>query len=268
MFAKLCPRRSSCVRGAALRALLACIACGSEESPRVALPLVVDAASAAAPATNDLGYVVTLTTARMAVRDLQFTTGGQAHARRLDRLGERLGAWLLPRAHAHPGHQGGGEITGELPGNHTLDWLANGTVIGTVTLITGRYRGANFTFRQARPAELGPADVLAGHSIHLAGNASKDGRAVAFTALIDMDEGTQVVGARFDEPVETSGAVALALRFHPVDPTSPTLTVWNGIDFFSLADGRDTIAIGPDDEAHNRLRRAFQIHGHYEVKKQ
>ena len=68
------------------RALTLCLvaaaaACddGSAEAPRLAHPMVVDASQAVAAVTSDLGYTVTITRARAALRDLEFTTGGEAH---------------------------------------------------------------------------------------------------------------------------------------------------------------------------------------------
>jgi hypothetical protein len=238
------------------------LACASEEAPRVSLPIVVDA-SALVPATTDLGYVVTISKARTALRDLQFTIGGETHAS----VFERAGRWLFPRAHAHPGHYAGGEITGELAGPVVIDWLADGAVLGQANLITGLYRGANFTFRKAAAADAAGTDPIVGHTAHLEGTATKEGRAVSFVALVDVDEGAQLVGAPFEQQIAKGTAAALGVRLLPVDPTDSRDTVWNGIDFFALANAEGPVAIAPGQEAHNLLRRALQVHDHYDIKK-
>jgi hypothetical protein len=236
--------------------------CESQEAPRVRLPVVVDASGVAATAT-DLGYTVILSRARTALRDLQFTTGGETHAS----LFRRIGAWLLPSAHAHPGHSAGGEVTGELAGPLVVDWLVEGGVVGQANLIVGRYEGLNFTFRRATATDVPAVDPLLGHTIHVEGTAAKDGRTVAFSAAVDLDEGTQLVGAPFEQQIEEGKTATLGLRLLTIDPADAKNTLWNGIDFFALAAAGETVAIGPGEASHNQLRRVFQVHDHYDMKK-
>lgn len=243
---------------------LAATACASEEAERVKAPVVVDARRLA-PITTDLGYAVTITGVRAAVRDLQFTTGGEAHAG-LWRRARRL---LVGRAHAHPGHLAGGELTGELPGTFVIDWTKDGAPLGEATLLAGRYQGANFTFRVAGPTDgLVVDDPLYGHTLVIAGEARKDGRGVVFSAVIDIDEGARVVGAVFSGQVTAmpGGTPTLGLALVPATSVGPPQTVFDKLDFFTLpgADG-GTVAINPGEAAHNLLRRAFQVHDHYIV---
>jgi hypothetical protein len=237
------------------------LGCSSEEAPRVSLPVVVDA-SGVIPVTNDVGYVVTVTRARTALRDLQFTVGGEAHVA----LIHRVARWIVPVAHAHPGHQSGGDVTGELPGPVLVDWLADGAVIGQASLIVGRYGGANFTFRRASAADVPAGDPIVGHTIAVEGTASKGGRTVAFSAVVDVDEGAQLVGAAFEQTVDEGTARSLGLRLLHADPTNPADTLWNGVDFFAIAAAEDHAAIAPGQESHNLLRRVFQVHDHYDVR--
>ncbi len=236
--------------------------CSSEEAPRVSLPVAVDASAASKAVTSDLGYTVTLVRARAALRDLQFTVGGETHTSWLRRLGDLI----VPVAHAHPGHAGGGEVVGELPGPLLVDWLQEGASMGVALMLAGKYQGANFGFRIAGAAELPAGDPLVGHTYAFEGTASKNGRTLAFSALVDVDASAALVGAPFDHEVVAGRPEALGLRLLPVDPTDASDTIWNQIDFFSLpgaAAGAATLAA--PQEAHNRLVRALRVHDHYDI---
>jgi hypothetical protein len=243
-------------------ALVLATACASEEAPRVSMPVAIDASSAGRPARTDLGYTVSLTRARAALRDLHFTVGGETHTALLDRLGR----WILPAAQAHPGHAAGGEVVGELPGPLLVDWLKDGAAMGTAVLIAARYQGANFGFRRAGAEELPAGDPLIGHTFAFEGTASKDGRTLAFSAAVDIDAAAALIGAPFDDEVKAGSAETLKLRLLPSDPTAGASTIWNQIDFFTLP-GADSGAatIASPAEAHNRLVRALRVHDHYEV---
>jgi hypothetical protein len=249
--------------GAALPLMLAALAaCGSEEAPRVSIPVRIDATMAARASINDLGYTVALTRARAALEDLQFTTAGESHLA----LSARLARWFISTAHAHPGHGSGGAVLGELPGPLVVDWLHDGAPLGTAVLLAGQYQGANFGFRNASVAELVPGDPLAGHTFHLEGTAIKGGRMVTFIALLNVDDKAALIGAPFDHRVPAGGTGALALRLLPDDPTDAADTLWNQVDFFAL-EGADSgaVRISAPAEAHNRLVRAFRTHDHYDV---
>ena len=231
----------------------------SQEAQRVQLEVEVDDA-ALVVGDNDLGWRVELSAARVAVADLQFSILGEMHA-----ASAWLPSWVVGRAWAHPGHLAGGDVTGELIGAFILDWgAAGGARLGTAELLTGRYEGLNFSFRAAETGdELAGDDPLLGHTAYFAGTASKDGQAVAFTAQIDVDAGTRMVGASFDLEVEATGQVTVALQLLPVDPIDD-LSLFDGLDFAALdADGDGAVAIGPGDDAHNFLRRTLQSHVHY-----
>src|SRR5687768_6196831 len=97
----------------ALSLLAACSA--AQEARGVELRMVTDSVGLEAIST-DLGYEVVLSSASVAVDDLQFTIAGEVHASQW----RRVLAAVIPSAHAHPGHFQGGEITGELPGHFML----------------------------------------------------------------------------------------------------------------------------------------------------
>lgn len=240
---------------------LALVACtGAEEAVPVELEVVVSAAGLG-PATTDLGYQVELSSARLALSDLLFTLEGEE----VHELGplSRLSDLLLPSAHAHPGHSAGGEVTGELLGDFVVDFAADGAPIGTATLLTGDYESANFSFRRA--GELAEGDELRGHTLHLAGSASRDDQRWSFSAAIEVDDGVSLVGAPFVLSVRADTTAALGLQLRIADPVEGD-TAFDGVDFATLDAGADgQIDIRPGDDDHNRLRRALSSHDHYSV---
>jgi hypothetical protein len=241
------------------------------EAPRVTLPLVAES-TAFAPVTNDLGWTVQLTEARVAVADLAFSVAGEVHtASVLD----RLLAWLVPAVHAHPGHTQGGGITGELAGRHIIAWARPETSpIGDATLLVGTYTSANFTFVRAATSDgLAPTDPLVGHTAHLAGTAERDGVTIAFTALIDAPEGRALIGAPFATRIARDTTGIIAMRLLPTDPAEGD-TLFDSVDFGALdvngvgsitlvepATDATTTAI---DDAYLRLRRTFMTHDHFD----
>lgn len=237
--------------------------CASEEAVRVTVPVEVDGGGLG-PTQTDLGYTVRITRLRLAFRDLQFTIKGEMHAS----LGRRLGDLLVPSAHAHPGHYAGGEITGELPGAFLLDLPARDRApLGSATMIAGSYQGMNLRFRAAGAADGLPAgDPLLGHTAHVEGVAEKGGRSVPFEAVLDVDEGAQVVGAPCDVHVG-EGRAALALRVLTTDPFKGQ-SLFSGVDFEALLPGEGgAVKMGPGQPEHNVMRRALQQHDFYFIQK-
>lgn len=261
----------------AFAAVLVAFGCQASEAPRVELPVVADG-SGIEPITNDLGWTITLTSARVAMADIRFTTAGEVHEGRNASLGAWVLALLLPSAHAHPGHFQGGEVIGELPGEFVLDFVdGSGAELGVATLIVGRYTAADFVFRRARAEELAADDPLAGHTAVLSGSASKDGQTIEFSALIDSPEERELVGAPFDHEIEQDAEYSLGLRLLTRDPNEQD-TLFDGLDFAALDASDSTTgsvtlidpALDPElpealQEAYNQLRRTFQTHDHFDV---
>ncbi|MFN0252182.1 MAG: hypothetical protein ACKV2T_35225 [Kofleriaceae bacterium] len=226
----------------------------SGEAARVEIP-VTTASSVFAPATTDLGYVVNISEMQAAVSTIQFTIEGERHQDIV----------VPPGTIAHPGHSAGGEVTGELPGEHVLVW--NGqphAPLGTGTLIAGAYRGANFTFRAATVADDVPA--LVGHAIHLAGTATKAGTTMPFDILIDVEVDTAIIGAVFEDEITETSMGTLSIAFLPTDPDESD-TPLDGVDFFLLPTTQGAIEIRPGSETHNLVRRVITTHDHYGITK-
>ncbi|MBU0549941.1 hypothetical protein KKF91_18055 [Myxococcota bacterium] len=249
------------------------VACeAAQEAPRVQLEVVVDARPLA-PEINALGYEITLDGARLASRGLVFTVAGEASQSgalaasaaspwryALDLLG-------LRRAHAHPGHYQGGEVTGALEGAFAADWFAP-TSLGQATLLGGVYTAANFTLARGDAAQgLSSADPLWGHAMWLRGVARRDGQAYPFEARIDAPEDREVVGIPFKVEITPQTVGQLSLRFHLRDPYEGK-TPFDGVDFAALP-LTDVIQIQAGDEdvedAYNFIRREVMQHDYFSV---
>jgi len=236
----------------------------SQEAVHVQLGVVIDG-SAVVDSTNDLGWTVTLTGARIAVQDLEFTVQGEMHE-----ATAWLEGWLIGRAWAHPGHYSGGVVTGELVGEFILDWVGNdGMELGAADLLAGDYNGINFTFRSASAGDgLAGEDPMIGHTAYFAGVARKGGEEVAFTAALDVNAGTQMVGAPFELAVEAGTMATIGIALEATDPVEGK-SLFDGLDFAALdEDGDGLVAIEPGDEAHNIFVRTIQSHVHYNAEAQ
>ena len=249
-----------------LSAVLALSACGeSKPAVRVSLPVEVDG-SGVVPSTSELGWTVTLSACRLAARDFQFTIGGETHGSTVHLLPRLLGL-LEPEAYAHPGHYAGGEVTGELAGDRILDFLGgSGTPLGQATLLTGKYHGMNFFLRRATAGELAAGDPLVGHTAHYEGTATREGTTITFRALVDLDEGTQIVGLPNEVDVTETTRVTFEVQTVTIDPYEKD-TLFQKLDFAALDEDRDGhVEILPGQPAHNVLRRAVATHDHYFVR--
>ena len=240
-------------------ALCACTS-SSQEASSVDLA-VTTAAAPMAQTTTDLGYAIDLASVRIGVTQIEFTIEGEVH--------QKPGSPDTPKPDPapvfHPGHSAGGEVTGELAGDHVLVW--NGQPqpeLGYAQLIVGDYRGANLAFRATTSADgLAADDPLLGHAFHLSGTVSKDGVTKNLDLVLDVEPDTRVVGAVFQDVIAAGSQEQLAIEFYPADPVEGD-TAFDGVDFFSLST-TDSIQILPGSDAHNLIRREIQTHDHYGV---
>lgn len=244
-------------------AVLFIAACGgSEEAIEVPLPVVVSA-DGMVPGESAEGYQITVTRVRAALSDLELTVGGETHD---EGALAKLWGLVVGTAHAHPGHASGGEVTGAMPGPFVIDWMENGAALGTATLLEGDYEGANFAFRRAGADHgLPEGDPLIGHTFAIEGTAVKGDDTIRFDALIDVDDGTLLVGAPFVLEVRAGNQRTLALEMDLTDPVEGN-HVLSGVDFAALdGDGDREVAIRPGDDVHNILRRSVQVHDFYSI---
>jgi hypothetical protein len=254
-------------------ALLAACGLDSQQAPQVQLPVVVDSSGMGA-FDNDLGYHIEITTMRVAFDNVEFTTGGEMHASLLRRVGGALQELVIPTAYAHPGHYAGGEIAGEMDGRFVVDWLADGTEVGTATMLGTRYNGANFVFTRATANDVPQDDPLLGHTMQLAGSASRDGQSWSFHGFVDEEEGKRVIGLPIGEDIEAGSATpyvdadtdaTLGLQMLLVDPFEPD-TAFDKLDFVELdGDGDGDVELVVGEAANNLVLRQLQVHDQYAV---
>ncbi len=234
-------------------ALFGCLlgACGGREPARVLLPVVVDG-SGVVPVTNNLGWVVTTTQFRIATRNLQFTIQGEMHTG----MATRVRRLFLNDAYAHPGHFAGGEVTGELPGDLILDFLQpDAASLGTATLLEGQYEGLNLELRRDL--------ALDGHTVDLQGTATRGAEAITWTALVDVDEGTRMIGAPFELFVAKTTTATIHVQAQTKDPFESD-TLYDDLDFGAYdTDVDGQVDIRPGTPEHNILRREVQVHDQY-----
>jgi hypothetical protein len=234
---------------------------GGNEVTEVEMPVEVSAGGAA-PAETDLDYTITVSGLRAALADLAFTVPGDGIDTSQAPLRGPGGAPDL----GHPGHSSGGDVTGELPGELLIDWMADGAPLGTATLLEGDYAGVNFRFRRAHAGDgLAGGDPLLGHSVYIAGTASKGGVGIDFDAVLDIDESYELIGALFEHSVTAGDPAHLRFEIRTSEPYEGK-SLFDGIDFAALdQDGDGRVAIRPGTEAHNKLRRTVQSHDYYVV---
>lgn len=232
-----------------------------DEPARVTLP-VEASGEGLEEITNDEGWTVTLSVFRLAISDIEFTIEGDTHASSAPGLLDLL----IPSAYAHPGHYAGGEVTGELLGDFLLNLMDKEQSLGDGTLLVEDYNGANIYFRTTDESDgLDKDDVLLGHTAHIEGSATKDDVTISFTAILDVEDGTQMVGAPFELTVaeETSGT--LTLQVLTLDPFEGD-TLLDGLDFEALDEDDDNVVlIEPGSDAHNVFMKTLIRHDHYNV---
>lgn len=243
--------------------------CSGQEATRVNLPVRVDARDLA-PFESGWAYTIELSEARLVVTDLKFAIAGEAHASRGWR---RLSDWLVPVAHAHPGHFVGGDVTGELLGQFVTSWLPEDDApLGVATLLEGDYRSASFAFGRATTAQdLAEDDPLLGHTALLRGFATRAGVRREFLITIDADEGQELVGLPFEAGVRAGEPLAIGFELLPIDPFELD-TLFDGVDFARLPvaeDGLVRIERSASDPAtlgaYERVSLAFQGASHFRM---
>jgi hypothetical protein len=242
--------------------------CGEpEEPPRLELGVFVDATGLDEVET-DLGYRVSLEEARLVVENLTFAVAGEVHQT------SGLLAWIVPSAHAHPGHFRGGEVTGELRGRFLLDWFGAPDVeLGTATLLPGDYRSANFVFGRAGDAEsVASDDPLRERTGLLRGRAIRDGWEVRFVLAFSAPPGRSLTGIPFEVDLREGSHARLGLRLLLDSPRGGG-TLFDGVDFAALdVDGDGSLAFDEDvgdpalATAALDLRRALLTHDYYDVR--
>ncbi len=243
------------------------VACGgeAEQAQRHDLEVVTDG-SALESVETDEGYQVEVESVTLRVRSVEFTAGGEAHA---SRGLERIAALLIRRAHAHPNHQAGGEVVGELPGPLLLTWRpGQSEVAGTGRFLEAEYQGYNLEFSGDPIDEDDPLEE--GLMARIEGSFDDGGGEVPFVADIEATDTAQIFGGvlRGNIPDDVDTAVALKLLTED-DWTEATL--FDGVRFSQVdldEAGVAQIDIDSEPVAHGMIRIALREHGFYDGKLQ
>ncbi len=231
----------------------------ADETAQVTLP-VKATGSGLETVTNTEGWEVTLSEFKLAISDIEFTIGGETHASNESGLSRML----APFAFAHPGHYAGGEVTGELLGNFVLDLMENSQALGDGTLLALDYNGVNLHFRVADESDdIAGDDPLLGHSAYIEGIATKEDVEISFVAMVDVEEGTEMVGAPFNVTLNEESEGTIELEVVTLDPSEGD-TLFDGLDFGALdEDGDGSVLIESGDSAHNIFMKTLITHDHY-----
>ena len=220
----------------------------SSEATRFTLPITAGPQGFTGTAATDLGWQISLSEVEIHLSDLQMTIQGETHTALRAPL-----SLFVSTAHAHPGHYAGGEVIGELVGPFDARVTAEGPAdvpLGEATLLPGQFRGANLSF--ARGAD--------GHTAHLKGAATQDGRRVAFEATLDIAQDAQTVGLPFDATLDADSGGHARLNLLVTDPYLGH-NLFDGQDFAALdADGDDLAVLAPGTPEGTRLARQFIRH--------
>lgn len=243
--------------------------CSGEEATSVNLPVRVDARDIE-PVETDRGYTIELSEARLVATDLKFAVAGEEHARN---GWQRVADWLVPVAHAHPGHFVGGDVTGELLGRFVTSWLPEDSApLGVATLLEGNYRSASFAFGHATADDgLAADDPLLDHTGLLRGSATRGGVRREFLVVLDAGSGQELVGMPFDAGVRAGAPLAIGFELLPIDPVERA-TLFDAIDFATLPvadDGLVRIVGSASDAAlaaaYERVSLAFHGASHFRM---
>lgn len=211
---------------------------------------------------TDLGYHVVLTRVDLALEAQYFTRFGEAHltSRRLPLLD-----WAFSTAVAHPGHNQGGDITGEASTRVVASFGtdANTPPFATVNLAKGHYDAVDFVF--GRLPDSPDVSILLEGTATAAGASSDD--EIAFSVRIRQDVDRYVSGVPFD--VQFDNAQSIRLHFdgqtrYDVDGKRPT--IFDTIDFDGLiGDASGTLILDADSHRSdaNKIRNNLQKHDFY-----
>lgn len=225
---------------------------------------------------TDLGFTIVLDEIEFAAHAIHFTQAGEAH----EASRKPLRDLLFPIAHAHPGHNHGGETTGEMqePAHVRFAIDAPGSPFGYADLAEGQYDAANMVLNHigseqscpiTSPADEAPSTLP---SIRITGSAEKDRVEHYFVAEIQLERCRTITGIPFDAYVNEYGAVGTIRllfegqsRYANLEGIYPT--VFDGIEFDRFAGERDVVygdlLLHSDRPTETMLRARLQSHDYY-----
>jgi hypothetical protein len=104
---------------------------------------------------------------------------------------------------------------------------------------------------------------MIGHTAHFAGVARKGGEEVAFTAALDVNAGTQMVGAPFELAVEATRSPDRGSARGDGSGRERSRCSTGSTSRRSMMTATASVGIEPGSEAHNIFVRTMQSHVHY-----
>lgn len=170
--------------------------------------------------TTDTGWRVELTEARMLLGPIYLFENPSPLAGAMTRAWRGLSELLLPTAHAHETFFSGGRVLGEWDREVVFDMLADGgatQVLGRSPGIAGVTRSFSLLLQPASAAVGAEAAALGGHSVVLAGTASKEGQALTFRVGLDFPPPVELQRVEFvpiEVELDDDGLFAVELRPH------------------------------------------------------
>jgi hypothetical protein len=258
-----------CAATLAASLLGACDLDGAEAS-RVDVPVVIE--TSAKTVILDDHWSLELDHCRGVVENLVFTSGGAWYS--------CLSPALVRTAWAHAGHQGGGEVIGELPGRHVIDWCASdheGRVLGVAQVLGYDIQAASFSWARATADDVSDDDPLLGRSLALEGRlVQRDAQGELlqtreFAASLELPWLSGVVGVPMpDIDVPREGDVfAFAFETAPwaADPQRAPLdeSFFAALDMTPWLEAEVDVIIEPGSPDHDRLRDTALQHDYYRI---
>ena len=248
------------VRGGLLGLILAAGSCsGAEEAPEYDVAIYADG-SGLTPVETDLGAEVTVEEIRFWIDAVEFTVGGEEDHEAQASLFRR---WVIPVAHAHPGHGVGGEVAGELLGPlEVVLRPGESERLGTGLFLGGRYAGYNLRFSltdgDGEPLE---HHVLIRGAVTPPYGPGGDGEPRPFEARLQLFPGAEIRGGAFTGRIPA--VEALGLRVLTYDEWSET-TLFDGVDFSGLPAEEGVLILRGTTAAGAILLNRFLAHEFYD----
>ena len=171
--------------------------------------------------TTDTGWRVELTRARMVLGPIYlFENASPLQPSTLGRWMSRVGAVLMPTAHAHESFFSGGRVLGEWDREVVFDLLEGvgaARVLGHSPGIAGRARSFSLLLQPPSRALGVEAQALEGHSVWLEGTAVREGHRVPFRATVDFPAPVEMQRVEFvpmEVELEDDGLFVVELHPH------------------------------------------------------
>lgn len=200
---------------------------------------------------TSLGWVVTLDEAWVCLGYLRYAEGSPIAA--AEPLPRRFARWLVPEAHAHPGHYEEGATLGEMRTPQLVELLGGPQSLGVEAGVSGNAHSALVRFHSDDSLSAPRPEAVA----LVAGEASREGVTRRFVAIATRDEVLNSVSERPEVPgcplsggpMETDGIIRLEVQ----------LRLWlDQVDFELVPDGTEEMELSPGQPPHNAFLRGVQ----------